>query len=148
MSTITRRSPQKTKGHSTEDGIAVRHDGISSLLSKMDFIFQTLRSRRISMSSLHAVTNLYVNRKNNLSLSELAANLGITTAAVTSVADSMEKLGLAKRTVNTTDRRLTHINLTHRGIAFAEWLHDTIGRDSSPSGLAEMTADREPQLSC
>lgn len=145
---MTRRSPQEAKGHSKEDGSAVRHDGISSLLSKMDFIFQTLRSRKISMSSLHAVTNLYVNRRNNLSLSELAANLGITTAAVTSVADSMEKLGLAKRTVNSTDRRLTHINLTHRGIAFAEWLHDTIGRDSHATALAEMSSDREPQLSC
>lgn len=148
MSTMTKRSLADTKGTLAHDGNSVRHDGISTLLSKMDFIFQTLRSRKISMSSLHAVTNLYVNRKNNLSLSELAANLGITTAAVTSVADSMEKLGLAKRTVNSTDRRLTHINLTHRGIAFAEWLHDTIGHEPHPGSRAHMLADREPQLSC
>lgn len=100
------------------------------------------------MSCLHAVTSLYLNRDRNVSLSDLASNLGITTAAITSVADTMEKHGFAKRTTNSMDRRHTHINLTLRGIAFAEWLSDTLVGPNrrnhraqvSPAGAALMAS--------
>ena len=130
-----------------DDGLECS-DKITSLFQNLDFIFQTLRSKKISMSSLHAISNLYVNRHNNLNLSDLAGNLGVTTAGVTSVADSIERLGMARRTVNTTDRRNIHINLTNRGLAFAKWLHETIGRDLKSGGFSEMAGGRPVELGC
>lgn len=89
----------------------------------LDSIFNNMRIHRVSMSSCHAIVKLYMaftNKKELTSLSSLASQLGVTTAAITSVADSMEKLGLAKRMVNPGDRRAFMISLTPRGIRFAE----------------------------
>lgn len=97
-------------------------------LAQIHFLLQMLRIKKISMSCLHAVTSLYLNQDKRISLSDLATNLGITTAAITSVADTLERHGFAKRTINARDRRNTHINLTLRGIAFAEWVSETLGR--------------------
>lgn len=96
------------------------------VLKRMHYIFQILRSKKISMSSLQAVLYLYINRREAICLGTLASSLGITSAAVTSVADGVEKLGFAKRMVNPMDRRLTLIGLTHRGLTFAEWLESTM----------------------
>ena len=93
----------------------------------MDLILQTMRNRKISLSTLHALTNLYLNRPCKLTLSQLAGNLCLTTAAVTSVADALEKLGFATRFFDHRDRRLTRLSLTPRGHAFAEWISDSIG---------------------
>lgn len=97
-------------------------------LTQIHSLLQTLRIKKISMSCLHAVTSLYLNRDKRISLGDLAANLGITTAAITNVADTLERHGFAKRTINSRDRRHTHINITLRGIAFAEWISETLGR--------------------
>jgi DNA-binding MarR family transcriptional regulator len=102
-----------------------------SLMSKMNFILHTMRSKRISMSSLHAVTSLYLNQGKQVSLGVLASNLGVTSAAITNVADGMERLGFARRRTNDHDRRLTWISLTPRGIAFAEWFQSAVS-----SGIA------------
>lgn len=105
------------------------------VMGQMNFVFHTLRTKKISMSALHAVICLYLNRERQISLSALAANLGVSTAAVTSVADGMERLGFARRRVNNLDRRLTWIGLTPRGIAFAEWFQNTVS-----SGVIPMEA--------
>ncbi len=97
-----------------------------NLMREMDFILSTLRSRKISLSALHAVISLSMNCNQSVSLSQLASNLGLTTAAITSVADSIEKLGFARRTVSPRDRRLTWISLTPRGVTFADWLESRI----------------------
>ena len=102
------------------------------VMAQMNFVFHTLRTKKISMSALHAVICLYLNRERQISLSTLAANLGVSTAAVTSVADGMEKLGFARRRVNNLDRRLTWIGLTPRGIAFAEWFQSTVSTGALP----------------
>ncbi len=102
-------------------------------MAQMNFVFHTLRTKKISMSALHAVICLYLNRERQISLSVLAANLGVSTAAVTSVADGMEKLGFARRRVNNLDRRLTWIGLTPRGIAFAEWFQSTVSTGALPT---------------
>jgi DNA-binding MarR family transcriptional regulator len=101
--------------------------GDDERLLRMDLILQTMRNRKISLSALHALTNLYLNRPCKLTLSQLAGNLGLTTAAVTSVADALEKLEFAKRFFDHRDRRLTRLSLTPRGHAFAEWIGESIG---------------------
>lgn len=111
-----------------------------SPLAQIHSLLQTLRIKKISMSCLHAVTSLYLNQDKRISLSDLATNLGITTAAITSVADTLERHGFAKRTINSRDRRHTHINLTLRGIAFAEWISETLGRQPESSTSARTSS--------
>ena len=117
-----------TPERALEDSFGIE-DGV---MSQMNFVFQTLRTKKISMSALHAVICLYLNRERQISLSALASSLGVSTAAVTSVADGMEKLGFARRRVNNLDRRLTWIGLTPRGIAFAEWFQNTVSTGLAP----------------
>jgi DNA-binding MarR family transcriptional regulator len=95
-------------------------------LERIDLILKTMRTRKISMSSLHAAICLYRDQKGQMSLTGLAENLGVTTAAVTNIADTMERLGFARRRTNPLDRRLTWINLTPRGIAFVDWINLTL----------------------
>jgi DNA-binding MarR family transcriptional regulator len=118
LSTLETEQPQKQAreaGSKTLD-----------LMREMDLIMSTLRSRKISLSALHAVINLSMNCNQSISLSQLASNLGLTTAAITSVADCIEKLGFARRAISPRDRRLTWISLTPRGITFVDWLESRI----------------------
>jgi DNA-binding MarR family transcriptional regulator len=101
-------------------------------LEKMKFILKTLRAKKIPMSSLNAVILIYQDQKGQMSLTGLSNKLEVTTAAVTSVADTLERLGFARRRTNPLDRRLTWINLTPRGIAFAEWLNLTLVCPTGP----------------
>jgi DNA-binding MarR family transcriptional regulator len=99
------------------------HHAAAVGLEKMRFILKTLRTKKIPMTSLHAVILIYQDQKGQMSLTGLADRLEVTTAAVTNVADTLERLGFARRRTNPLDRRLTWINLTPRGVAFAEWLN-------------------------
>jgi DNA-binding MarR family transcriptional regulator len=92
-------------------------------VEQLDSLFSTLRTSKISMSACHAIIKLYMARKNkneSLILSTLANKIGITTAAITSVADCMESHGLAKRQQDPNDRRIVLISLTPKGMNFAE----------------------------
>lgn len=92
-------------------------------VERLDALFSTLRSSKISMSACHAIIKLYLaagTKKDGLILSTLASEIGITTAAITSVADSMEKHGFAARRQDPADRRIVLIALTPKGISFAE----------------------------
>ena len=94
-----------------------------SPMEMIDSIFSTLRSTKISVNAFHAIIKLHlevVNEKRNLTLSGLASKLGITTAAITGIADSMESLGFARRVVDPSDRRVILLELTSRGSNFAE----------------------------
>lgn len=93
-----------------------------STVLRATMVLSTLRSRRISLTILHAVLTLYLTRGDDLSLKDLASRLGITTAAVTNVADSIELLGFARRSAYPGDRRHTAIKITPSGITFAESL--------------------------
>ena len=95
----------------------------SSPMEMIDSIFNTLRSTKISVNAFHAIIKLHLefaNEKGNLTLSGLASKLGITTAAITGIADSMESLGFARRVVDPSDRRVILLELTSRGNSFAE----------------------------
>ncbi len=97
-----------------------------AIMMRINLVLSTLRSRRMSLSTLQAVVSLNLARGENLNLKDLAERLGVTTAAVTSVADSIEKLGFARRTSSSGDRRHISLKLTPKGIAFAEWLAEML----------------------
>jgi DNA-binding MarR family transcriptional regulator len=102
---------------------AVTPSSSGTLTEKLDELFSTLRSRKISMSTYHAVIKLALASRTSqasLQLSHLADKIGITTTAITTVADGLEKLGLAKRKQDPNDRRSILISLTPKGLAFAE----------------------------
>lgn len=117
----------RTDAPSPSDGLKL-HDkaeirAVSNTVEMIDCIFNTLRSTKISVNAFHAVIKLHmetVNKNGKLTLSGLAGKLGITTAATTGIADSMENLGFARRVVDPSDRRVVLLELTSRGSIFAE----------------------------
>lgn len=123
-------SPLQTAGTSTNstpihdsEEVHVPSTAPNLMIQALDAIFSNMRIHRISMSSCHAIVKLHMAltvQKELINLSSLAAQLGLTTAAITRVADSMEKLGFAKRLVDPGDRRAVMISLTPRGMRFAE----------------------------
>jgi hypothetical protein len=105
------------------NGILDAGNSLNPIVEALDSVFSNMRIHKVPMSSCHAILKLYMAFTNNrelINLSSLAAQLGMTTAAVTNVADSMEKLGFAKRLLKQGDRRVVMISLTPRGISFAE----------------------------
>lgn len=100
-----------------------------SMMTQMDRLLQTLRSRKISLTTMRAVVKIYLSaayEEKVLSLTRLASEMKVTTACITSVADNIEGLGFAERTINPDDRRCTCIRLTPMGIGFAEWVTTTL----------------------
>lgn len=95
----------------------------AAMVERLDDLFSTLRSRKISMSTYQAILKLSIaarTERNSLPLSHLADKIGITTTAITTVADGLEKMGLAKRRQDPNDRRSILISLTPKGAAFAD----------------------------
>jgi DNA-binding MarR family transcriptional regulator len=95
----------------------------SSPMEMLDSIFIALRATKMSVNAFHAIIKLHLeaaNKKGNLTLSGLASKLGITTAAITGIADSIESLGFARRVVDPSDRRVIQLELTSRGSNLAE----------------------------
>lgn len=111
----------KTRGSAPKTSKAPKAQ--SSPIERLDALFSTMRSGKVSMSACHAIIKLYLangSNKESLILSALAGEIGITTAAITSVADCMESHGFAKREQHPSDRRIVLISLTSKGISFAE----------------------------
>jgi len=72
--------------------------------------------------------------------SELARDLGLTSSALTSLVDRLERQGVAERVQHPHDRRRTTIRVTERGTALVvqshEWLDATLDRiDPAHLGL-------------
>lgn len=94
-------------------------------VNRVDSILITVRKRKISLSACHAIIKLYIasrSNKESILLSTLAEKIGVTSAAITSVVDTMENEGLAIRQRDTMDRRSVFISLTPEGASFAESL--------------------------
>ncbi|MEY3897738.1 MAG: MarR family [Verrucomicrobiota bacterium] len=122
-STGTVKTPKTSSLVVDSDKVQIPSNAPNLMIHAMDSIFSNMRIHRVSMSSCHAIVKLYMaftTKKELINLSSLASQLGVTTAAITSVADSMEKLGFAKRLVDPGDRRAVMISLTPRGMRFAE----------------------------
>lgn len=72
---------------------------------------------RMSMASFRVLLDVHLNN-GDLSMKELAINTSMYPATLTGVADTLEKLGLVKRTPERKDRRIIRIQTTKRGEEF------------------------------
>lgn len=122
-----------------------QHEEACQYLERMGVVLQTLREKKISLSILQAVTSLYLHREDRITLSTLAAMLKLTTAAVTNVADGLEGLDFAHRSLNRMDRRRTYIALTPRGLAFAEWFSAMMASGAAPDWPVVATSAEPPE---
>ena len=62
---------------------------------------------------------------------ELAADLGLTTGAVTALVDRMEKTGLLRRVRSTADRRQVHVELTANARRLEASVFGPLARESA-----------------
>ncbi|MFZ9937047.1 MAG: MarR family transcriptional regulator [Luteolibacter sp.] len=122
IDSIPLESPENEPAAKSLSQLGAHRPAAYGAVLRATMVLSTLRSRRISLSTLQAVLSLYLTRGEDLSLKDLAARLGITTAAVTNVADSIELLGFARRSAYPGDRRHTAIKITPSGVTFAESL--------------------------
>lgn len=86
----------------------------------------TIMHRAKPIGSTHAVHALAViHQSGKLTMTAVANACGITTSAVTCMADSLEKQGLIERVFSPTDRRAIHLTLTKSGTAKVEQILQT-----------------------
>ncbi len=109
------------------------NDSKEIVIARLNQLIHTLRTRKIPTNVLQAVCSLYLTRERMLSAGDLAAGIGISSAAITNVVDGMERCGFAVRAINTGDRRSTFIRLTDRGVALAEWVASSFGSAPQPA---------------
>jgi DNA-binding MarR family transcriptional regulator len=91
-------------------------------ISGLERLFKTMRDKGISNSVLHVVSCLYSSDNNMMSTGELAIRMGCSSASITGIVDSVERLDFGRRVANPKDRRSVFVRLTDRGIVFAEWV--------------------------
>jgi DNA-binding MarR family transcriptional regulator len=75
----------------------------------------------------------YLGVQKNLTMSEIAAKMGHTTAAATGLVDRLEKLGYAKRSHANQDRRKIEVQITPAGLCLVAQI-----REDMVTGLREM----------
>lgn len=105
----------------------------SEHIRRLDQVVGGLVTKGVSMKMLHAVTTLYLEEQGGMSMGELSQRIGVSSAALTGVADGVERLGLASRSASTNDRRSTRFKLTESGIAFVERISECLENGSTPS---------------
>ncbi|MDP4625033.1 MAG: MarR family transcriptional regulator [Akkermansiaceae bacterium] len=110
-------------------------------MTRTNIVLSALRSRRISFSSIEALSYIYVRSGEPVSLGQLSKQLGLTTAAATQIADGIEKHGFAQRAPIPGDRRVVSMMLTPKGVAFAVWFTAAMAVDGTP--LAEIANELE-----
>ena len=69
---------------------------------------------RLSANSLHALCILHA-LDGAATMTALARKLGVSTAAITGIADGLESAGLIARHLSRADRRLVYVHLTDKG---------------------------------
>lgn len=79
-------------------------------------------ARKIGITSLTMMSALLIlsKSKDGMNLKEVAKSIGTTAAAVTGISDRMERLGLAKRFFDGSDRRFVILSITKKGTKFVE----------------------------
>lgn len=80
----------------------------------------------MNLSSLHMLMILYPLENRRMKLNELAPRMGLTCAGITKVADSLDQMGFTVRSVVPGDRRSIFMNLTKKGVAFAESIEGSL----------------------
>jgi DNA-binding MarR family transcriptional regulator len=101
-------------------------DASTCLFGTMDLVLRHLRSSKMNLSSLHMLMILYPLENRRMKLNELALRMGLTCAGITKVADSLDQMGFTVRSVVPGDRRSMFMNLTKKGVAFAESIEESL----------------------
>ena len=70
---------------------------------------------RLNLSALRALCILHASGVGSLIMTSVAKALDLSTAAVTHIADNLERLGFIEREPAASDRRQIWLNLTDRG---------------------------------
>lgn len=123
------------EGQAVPSPSADRMDAIGPLCS----VVREMRKQGLSATVFHALLVLHLSRNRECNLRQISRVLGTTSAAMTSVADKLEALGLAKRMFHDTDRRQHPIIVTARGNALLDRMSDLVTGTLRAPGEAEPT---------
>jgi len=99
----------------------------------MELIEKLKRARNSELSLTALITLLVLYRDESSDMTTIADETGVSTAAVTSMIDRLEKLGLAARFTVTGDRRKVYVQLTKSGI---ELVKELLGLPESEQATA------------
>jgi len=101
-------------------------DSPTGLFGTLDLALRLMRSSKINLTTLHILVILHASGNRPMKLYELASKMGITRAAITSAADTLDQMGFTFRAIVPFDRRAIFFNLTPKGIAFVESIEDSL----------------------
>lgn len=79
----------------------------------------TTAARKAGLTTLNHIETVRTLAAGAETMTTIAAGLGISTAAVTGIADKLEKLGLIERIRGSQDRRSVWLKLTPAGVSLA-----------------------------
>jgi len=72
------------------------------------------KENNLTISQIAALIRLY--RKDGCNVSDIGANMGISSAAASQLLERMVQLGFIERSVDSNDRRIKNLNLTQNGL--------------------------------
>jgi DNA-binding MarR family transcriptional regulator len=100
------------------EGIVDRINGINRRVRRM--LDETLEEHGLTSGEYHALGKLVLTSDGRRSAGDLAANLELSSAAMTNRLDRLEKAGLVRRVRDEIERRSVQIELTAEGRALYE----------------------------
>ena len=111
--------------------------------SQQDF-FRQVSELELSFTQVKCLHHLAVDEAGNLSVKELAEQLGISVPAASRTLECLVQRGLAVRTEDTEDRRMKRVRITDDGRALVTSLMETrlAGLDNFVASLSEREAKR------
>jgi DNA-binding MarR family transcriptional regulator len=162
MKTLSQKDPQKPFN---VDAPARRFAGLANeqtakhkddqspqaiMLDAMDLFLNEARRKGLTLSSLQLLVSLHCLRWRSARLNKLAHGMGITTAALTGVADKLDSLGLAEREDDPLDRRAILLKLTPEGINFASLIDKALVSGMAKAFFTDRPSSAEEmcELSC
>lgn len=86
---------------------------LGRLISLRDPLVNAIETRALTPPQVHTLS--WLGFDGHLSMKEIARRLGVTEKTVTGVVDRMERSELVRRTRDTVDRRVVHVELTETG---------------------------------
>lgn len=97
----------------TADRLSLALRELGRLISLRDPLVGSLESRELTPPQVHTLS--WLGFDGRLSMKEIARRLGVTEKTVTGVVDRLERSELVRRTRDTVDRRVVHVELTETG---------------------------------
>jgi DNA-binding MarR family transcriptional regulator len=88
---------------------------------------------------------LFFREEHRLTQVEVAAEMQVTSANVTFLVDGLEKAGLVRRVPSLTDRRTVYVELTEKGMAFAQRIVPALA-EFMAAMLEDFSEDEKRQL--